>query len=118
MPPAYVKPYVRRGKTDARDAEAICEVVTRPTMRLVPIKSIERQAALALHRTCDLLVRQRNQLVNIIPSPWPNSASIFPRASRTPWPSIGGFATSPHSGAAPSAPAESASVAAADSAVL
>jgi predicted transcriptional regulator len=68
MPPAYVKPYVRRGKTDARDAEAVCEVVTRPTMRFVPIKSIEQQAALALHRTRDLLVRQRTQLVNMIPS--------------------------------------------------
>ena len=48
MPPAYVKPYVKRGKTDANDAEAICEAVTRPTMRFVPIKSIEQQAALAL----------------------------------------------------------------------
>ena len=59
MPPAYVKPYVKRGKTDAGDAEAICEAVTRPTMRFVPIKSVEQQAALALHRTRDLLVRQR-----------------------------------------------------------
>src|SRR5436189_5422503 len=48
MPPAYVKPYVKRGKTDAGDAEAICEAVTRPTMRFVPIKSVEQQAALAL----------------------------------------------------------------------
>ena len=54
MPPAYVKPYVKRGKTDAADAEAICEAVTRPTMRFVPVKSVEQQAALALHRpaTC------------------------------------------------------------------
>ena len=66
MPPAYVKPYVKRGKTDASDAEAICEAVTRPTMRFVPIKSVEQQAALALHRTRDLLVRQRTQLVNMI----------------------------------------------------
>ena len=66
MPPAYVKPYVKRGKTDAGDAEAICEAVTRPTMRFVPIKSIEQQAALAVHRTRDLLVRQRTQLVNMI----------------------------------------------------
>ena len=56
MPPAYVKPYVKRGKTDAGDAEAICEAVTRPTMRFVPIKSVEQQAALVLHRTRDLLV--------------------------------------------------------------
>lgn len=66
MPPSYVKPYVKRGKTDANDAEAICEAVTRPTMRFVPIKSVEQQAALALHRTRDLLVRQRTQLVNMI----------------------------------------------------
>src|SRR6187397_2365623 len=66
MPPAYVKPYVKRGKTDAGDAEAICEAVTRPTMRFVPVKSAEQQAALALHRTRDLLVRQRTQLVNMI----------------------------------------------------
>ena len=66
MPPAYVKPYVKRGKTDASDAEAICEAVTRPTMRFVPVKSPEQQAALALHRTRDLLVKQRTQLVNMI----------------------------------------------------
>src|SRR6266404_4357301 len=66
MPPAYVKPYVKRGKTDASDAEAICEVVSRPTMRYVAIKSCEQQAALALHRTRDLLVKQRTQLVNMI----------------------------------------------------
>jgi hypothetical protein len=45
MPPAYVKPYVKRGKTDAADAEAVCEAVTRPTMRFVPVKSPEQQAA-------------------------------------------------------------------------
>jgi transposase len=66
MPPAYVKPYVKRGKTDANDAEAICEAVARPTMRFVPVKSPEQQAALALHRTRDLLVKQRTQLVNMI----------------------------------------------------
>lgn len=55
MPPVYVKPYVKRGKTDANDAEAICEAVTRPTMRFVPVKSPEQKAALALHRTRDLL---------------------------------------------------------------
>jgi transposase len=66
MPPAYVKPYVKRGKTDATDAQAICEAVTRPTMRFVAVKSAEQQAALSLHRTRDLLVRQRIQLVNMI----------------------------------------------------
>jgi transposase len=66
MPPAYVKPYVKRGKTDAADAEAICEAVTRPTMRFVAVKSPEQQGALAMHRTRDLLVKQRTQLVNMI----------------------------------------------------
>ncbi len=66
MPPIYVKPYVKRGKTDAADAEAICEAVTRPTMRFVAIKSAEQQSVLALHRTRDLLVGQRTQLVNMI----------------------------------------------------
>jgi len=56
------------GKTDAGDAEAICEAVTRPTMRYVAIKSPEQQAALALHRTRDLFVKQRTQLVNMIRS--------------------------------------------------
>ena len=68
MPPAYVKPYVKRGKTDASDAEAICEAVTRPTMRYVAIKSPEQQAALAMHRTRNLFVKQRTQLVNMIRS--------------------------------------------------
>ena len=66
MPPAYVKPYVKRGKTDAADAEAVCEAVARPTMRFVPVKSLEQQAALSMHRTRDLLVKQRTQLINMI----------------------------------------------------
>ena len=66
MPPAYVKPYVKRGKTDAADAEAVCEAVTRPTMRFVPVKSAEQQAALSMHRTRDLLVKQRTQAINMI----------------------------------------------------
>lgn len=66
IPPAYVKPYVRRGKNDAADAAAICEAVTRPSMRFVPVKSIENQAALMAHRTRDLLIRQRTQLVNAL----------------------------------------------------
>jgi len=66
MPPAYVKPYVKRGKTDAADAEAICEAVTRPTMRFVAVKSREQQAALSMHRARNLLVKQRTQLVNMI----------------------------------------------------
>jgi transposase len=66
MPPAYVKPYVKRGKTDAADAEAICEAVTRPTMRFVAMKSREQQAALSMHRARNLLVKQRTQLVNMM----------------------------------------------------
>ncbi len=66
MPASYVKPYVKRGKTDAADAEAVCEAVTRPTMRFVPVKTAEQQAVLMLHRTRDLLVRQRTMLVNAL----------------------------------------------------
>jgi transposase len=61
-----VKPYVKRGKTDAADAEAIAEAVTRPTMRFVAIKTIDQQAALMLHKTRDLLVRQRTMLINAL----------------------------------------------------
>ena len=66
MPPVYVKPYVKRGKCDATDAAAICEAVTRPTMRFVEIKTPEQQAILALHRTRDLVVRQRTQTINML----------------------------------------------------
>jgi len=66
MPPAYVKPYVKRQKNDMADAEAICEAVTRPTMRFVPVKSADRQAVLVLHRTRDLLMRQRTMLLNAV----------------------------------------------------
>ena len=67
MPPAYVKAYVsKRGKTDVADAEAICEAVQRPTMRFEAIKSPEQQSVLALHRTRDMLIRQRTQLVNMM----------------------------------------------------
>lgn len=66
MPPAYVKPYVKRGKTDAADAEAICEAVTRPTMRFVAVKTVEQQAVLMLHKSRDLMVRQRTMLINAL----------------------------------------------------
>jgi transposase len=68
MPPAYTKPYVKRGKNDAVDAEAICEAVSRPGMRFVPVKSAEQQAILTLHKTRDLLVKQRTMTVNAIRS--------------------------------------------------
>src|SRR5947207_4417768 len=66
MPPSYVKAYVKRGKNDAADAEAICEAVTRTSMRFVPIKSVEQQSMLMLHRARDLLIRQRTQLTNAL----------------------------------------------------
>jgi transposase len=66
IPPAYVKPYVKRQKNDAADAEAICEAVTRPNMRFVPIKSAERQGVLMLHRSRDLLMRQRTMTLNAV----------------------------------------------------
>src|SRR3954466_10174650 len=64
MHPAYVKPYVKRNKNDGRDAEAICEAVGRPSMRFVPVKSVEQQATLAVHNTRDLLVHQRTAAAN------------------------------------------------------
>lgn len=66
MPAAYVKAYVRRNKNDTRDAEGACEAVSRPTMRFVPIKSVDQQCQRALHRARDLLVRQRTQAANAI----------------------------------------------------
>ena len=64
MPPSYVKAYLKRSKNDANDAAAICEAVQRPTMRFVPTKTRDQQAALMLHRTRQLLVRQRTMLSN------------------------------------------------------
>ena len=66
MPAMYVKAYVKRGKSDAIDAEAICEAVTRPTMRFVAIKTEEQQGVLFLHRARDMVVRQRTQLSNML----------------------------------------------------
>ena len=66
IPAMYVKPYVKRGKSDAVDAAAICEAVTRPIMRFVAIKSEEQQGVLFLHRARDLIVRQRTQLSNML----------------------------------------------------
>ena len=66
MPPGYVKPYVKRNKNDGRDAEAICEAVSRPTMRFVPVKSVQQQATLAVHGVRSLLVRQRTMAANAL----------------------------------------------------
>ena len=66
IPPAYVKPFVKRHKNDAVDAEAICEAAQRPNMRFVAIKSEEQQASGLVFRTRDLLVRQRTQIINAV----------------------------------------------------
>ena len=66
MPPQFVKPYVKRGKNDAADAQALCEAMSRPTMRFVPVKTAEQQAALMLVGTRDTLVRRRGQLSSMI----------------------------------------------------
>ena len=66
MAPQFVKPYVKRGKNDAADAEALCEAMSRPTMRFVPVKTLESQAALMLVGTRDRLIRNRTQLTNAI----------------------------------------------------
>ena len=66
MPAQYVKAYVKRNKNDAADAEAICEAVMRPTMRFVPVKTTDQQAAVLLHRGRERLVRERTALVNAL----------------------------------------------------
>jgi transposase len=66
MPPAYVKPYVKRQKNDTADAEAICEAVTRPNMRFVPAKTVEQQSCLMLHRARHLFIRQQTAVINSI----------------------------------------------------
>ena len=79
IPPVYVKPYVKRGKSDAADAEAICEAVTRPTMRFVEIKTPEQQAILAVHRTRDLVVRQRTQTINMLRAQLAEFGIVLPK---------------------------------------
>jgi transposase len=66
MPPIYVKPYIKRNKNDGRDAEGICEAMSRPTMRFVAVKSVQQQAILAVHSTRALLVRQRTMVANAL----------------------------------------------------
>lgn len=82
IPPTYVKPYVRRQKNDATDAAAICEAVTRPTMRFVPIKTEEQQSALMLHRARSLLLSQRTALICAIRGHMAELGLIAPRAVR------------------------------------
>jgi len=66
MPPAYVKPYVKRQKNDGTDAEAICDAVTRANMRFVATKTPEQQSGLTLHRTRHLFIRQQTAVINVI----------------------------------------------------
>jgi transposase len=82
MPPAYVKAYVKRNKNDAADAAAICEAVTRPSMRFVPVKDAEQQSVLMLHRTRSLLIRQRTMLVNALRAHMAEFGIIAPQGLR------------------------------------
>lgn len=82
MAPSYVKAYLRRQKNDAADAEAICEAVCRPTMRFVPVKSAERQGVLVLHRTRELLVRQRTMMINAVRGHCAEFGLIAPQGPR------------------------------------
>ena len=82
MVASYVKPYVKRQKNDMVDAEAICEAVTRPTMRFVPIKSESQQAILMVHRTRALLVRQRTMLVNALRGHLTEMGVVAPKGIR------------------------------------
>jgi len=82
IPPAYVKAYVRRQKNDAADAAAICEAVSRPSMRFVPVKSEEQQAVLMLHRTRALLVGQRTALICALRAHMAEFGVVVPRGPR------------------------------------
>jgi transposase len=79
IPPAYTKPYVKRGKNDANDAAAICEAMSRPDMRFVPIKSADQQAVLMLHKTRELLVKQRTMTINALRGPLSEFGLIAPK---------------------------------------
>jgi transposase len=78
--PAYVKPFIKRQKNDAADAEAICEAAQRPSMRFVPVKTEEQQASGIVFRARDLLVRQRTQCVNALRGHLMEYGYVFPRA--------------------------------------
>jgi transposase len=82
IPPAYVKPYVKRQKNDMADAEAICEAVTRPNMHFVPIKTPEQQGVMVLHRTRKLLIRQRTMVLNSFRSHLAEFGVIAPQGPR------------------------------------
>lgn len=82
MPAAYVKPYVKRNKTDGRDAEAICEAMQRPTMRFVAVKRPEQQAMIAVHRTRALFVRQRTMLANALRAMFAEFGVVAPEGTK------------------------------------
>ncbi len=84
MPAAYLKPYAKRGKSDALDAEGVCETVTRPTIRFVVIKSLDQQVVLMLGRTGDLLVRQWTMLVDALRSHPAEYGIVVPLGPRRP----------------------------------
>lgn len=81
IPPAYVKPFVKRQKNDAADAEAICEAATRPTMRFVPVKSAETQGAAMVFRIRELLIRQRTQAINALRGHLTEFGQIVPQGA-------------------------------------
>ena len=79
VPPSYAKGFVKRGKNDAVDAEAICVAVSQPSMRFVPVKSRAQQAAMVSHRVHDMLIRQRTMLINLLRSQMAEFGVIAPR---------------------------------------
>ena len=81
IPPAYVKPFVKRQKNDAADAEAICEAALRPTMRFVPVKSEETQGAAMVFRVRELLIRQRTQAINALRGHLAEFGEIVPQGA-------------------------------------
>jgi transposase len=82
MPAKYVKPYVKTNKTDARDAAAICEAVSRPDMRFVPVKSTAQQAVVVIHRTREILGRQRVMLINALRTHCAEFGIVAPQGAR------------------------------------
>src|SRR5680860_188159 len=81
IPPAYVKPFVKRQKNDATDAEAICEAAVRPSMRFVPVKSEDVQGAATVFRVRELLIRQRTQAINAIRGHLPAFGKVAPQGA-------------------------------------
>ena len=81
IPPAYVKPYVRRQKNDRADAAAICEAVSRPSMRFTAVKTVEQQSVQMLHRSRELLIRQRTQLINALRGHLAEVGLTFPQGN-------------------------------------